>query len=96
MKFVRLFLLLAVALILAEAAAETKARGCSEKGKDGSCTKSDQPKSRKKRVVTLPNQTSMVMQSRLIVPQPPIGLYIIWVRVRFFIRAMFTETTSNV
>merc|ERR1712156_832909 len=53
------------------------------------------PKSRQKRVVTLPNQSSLTMQSRLIVPQPPVGLYIIWVRVRFFIRSMFTEAQAS-
>ena len=62
--------------------------------KDGveSCTKSDQPKSRKKRTVTLPNLSAISLQSRLTVPQPPIGVYLVWFRVRFYLRSMFTES----
>ena len=79
-----------------EAAARGQSGKCTEKTGDGTqCTRSDMPKSRQKRVVTLPNQSSLTMQSRLIVPQPPVGLYIIWVRVRFFIRSMFTEAQAS-
>jgi len=98
MRFVRFLLVFIVFCIIKEAAAESEAKpkpksgGCAENSKTGSCTRSDKPKSRKKRVVTLPNQTSFVIQNRIIVPQPPVGLYIIWMRVRFFIRPMFTET----
>lgn len=63
--------------------------------KDGieSCTRSDIPKSRKKRVVTLPNLTSLSLQSRLTVPQNPVGQYLVWARARFLVRTMFTEST---
>ena len=61
-----------------EAVAELEANsnpksGCSENSKTGSCSRSEQAKSRKKRVVTLPNLTSLVVQNRIIVPQPPVG-----------------------
>ena len=83
-----------------EAKAESKDEpnrksSCSEDSKTESCNYSDQSKSRKKRVVTLPNLTSLVLQNRIVVPQPPVGLYIIWMRVRFFIRPMFTETLNE-
>ena len=48
---------------------------------------------RTKRTVTLPNATFLTLQSRLIVPQLPVGLYIVWVRLRLVVRSMFTETT---
>ena len=97
MKFVRLFLIL---VVIYEAAAEVNSKeppnrkGCSDKA-DGACTKSDEPKSRQKRVVTLPNLTALTLQSRLIVPQPPVGLYLVWMRARFFVRTMFTESTAS-
>lgn len=97
MKIVRLLLILALAAIISEAAAEADKKGRSRKCslKDGveTCAKSEEKLSRKKRVVSLPNQTSLTMQSRLFVPQPPVGLYLIWIRVRFFVRPMFTEST---
>jgi len=68
---------------------------CSDDSNTESCSHSDKAKSRKKRVVTLPNLTSLVIQNRIVVPQPPAGLYIIWMRVRFFIRPMFTETLTG-
>jgi hypothetical protein len=100
MKFVRFFLvicIIGVSIRLEAAAAsepepKTKSQGCSEKSENGACTRSDKAKSRKKRTVTLPNQTSLVLQTRIIVPQAPVGLYIIWMRARFFIRPMFTQT----
>lgn len=101
MKFVRFFLVICIfgiSLRLEAAAAsepepKTKSQqGCSEKSENGACTRSDRAKSRKKMVVTLPNQTSFVLQTRIIVPQAPVGLYIIWMRARFFIRPMFTQT----
>lgn len=99
MKLVR-FLLLVALLVIVEAAAATeqeeqKQGGCKDKASGDACTRSDQAKSRKKRVVSLPNQSSFTMQSRLIVPQPPVGLYIIWVRIRFFLRSMFTEAVNT-
>ncbi|XP_059098023.1 uncharacterized protein LOC131892250 isoform X1 [Tigriopus californicus] len=51
-------------------------------------------KSRKKRTVYLPNATFLSLQSRLTVPQSPVGLYLIWIRVRFVVRSLFTEQTS--
>ena len=102
MKLVRPFLLLlGITVLLKTTAAEAEqqskegSEGCSEKGQGESCTRSDEPKSRKKRLVTLPNASSLVMQSRLIVPQVPVGLYMIWVRCRFFIRPMFTESLNS-
>lgn len=98
MKLVR-FLLLVALLVLVEAAAakqeESKQGGCKDKASGDSCTRSDEAKSRQKRVVSLPNTSAFVMQSRLIVPQPPVGLYIIWVRIRFFVRSMFTEAVNT-
>ena len=103
----KLVSILAVLLLVMEAAAaevnnkEELSRaddldgGCSQRNPYGQCTTSGAVKSRKKRLVTLPNATSFVLQSRLTVPQPPVGLYLVWVRVRFFIRAMFTETTIS-
>ena len=88
-----------ISIVILEAAAESDAKpkpksGCAENSKTGKCTRSEKPKSRKKRVVTLPNQTSFVLQNRIIVPQAPVGLYIIWMRVRFFVRPMFTQTLA--
>ena len=100
MKVVRFLLIVCLTLIFFEAAAGEAEKAteqnkkCSEKSDGESCTQSDLPKSRQKRVVSLPNQSSLTMQSRLIVPQPPVGLYIIWVRVRFFIRSMFTSPAA--
>ena len=94
MKVVR-FLVLTLLLFEAAARGQKADKKCSQKADDGTCTQSDLPKSRQKRVVTLPNQSSLTMQSRLIVPQPPVGLYIVWVRVRFFIRSMFTEAQPS-
>jgi len=69
---------------------EHKEEGCtvSKQGKEG-CAKS-----RKKRTVNLPNQTALRVQSRLIIPQIPVGLYLVWVKVRFFVRTMFTDDLS--
>jgi len=69
---------------------EEHKEGCtvSKQGKEG-CAKS-----RKKRTVNLPNQTSLRVQSRLIIPQLPVGLYLVWVKVRFFVRTMFTDSLS--
>ena len=94
MKVVR-FLVLTLLLFEAAARGQKADKKCSQKADDGTCTQWDLPKSRQKRVVSLPNQSSLTMQSRLIVPQPPVGLYIVWVRVRFFIRSMFTEAQAS-
>lgn len=51
-------------------------------------------KSRKKRTIYLPNATFLSLQSRLVVPQSPVGLYLIWIRVRFVVRSLFTEQTA--
>ena len=56
------------------------------------CSRFDVPKSRQKRLVTIPNLTTLGFNSRLIVPQPPIGVYVIFVKTRFFIRSLFTES----
>lgn len=50
---------------------------------------------RKKRTADLPNQTAVSIQSRLIVPQSPVGLYLVWVKVKFFVRTMFTQSISD-
>ena len=97
MKLVRLLL---VIVVIFEAVAEPQFKEPQNKkctqNAEGACTRSEEPKlSRKKRVVTLPNLTSFTIQSRLIVPQPPVGLYLIWIRTRFLIRSMFTETTQS-
>ena len=103
MRVVRLFMLamLVMEAVAAEAAEVKEAAdpeesrssaGCALRNAYGQCTRSEAKLSRKKRLVTLPNRTSFVLQSRLIVPQPPVGLYLVWVRVRLFIRAMFTES----
>ena len=95
MIFVRFLLIfsLVIVVVLASEATVDEAKGCSGRDKADACHRSNEPKllSRKKRLVTLPNFTSMTMQSRLIVPQPPVGLYLVWVKARFFIRSMFTE-----
>ncbi len=44
--------------------------------------------------MTLPNASFLSLQSRLIVPQPPLGVYLVWVRVRFIVRSLFTEQTA--
>ncbi len=46
------------------------------------CSRSDVPRSRQKRIVNIPNLTTLGFSSRLIVPQPPIGFYIIWIKTR--------------
>lgn len=96
MRIVRYILFCSLALILVEAAedegAKKSAKGCAMKNGVESCTQSEKPKSRKKRTVYLPNQTMLTMQSRLVVPQPPVGVYLVWFRVRFFIRSMFTQS----
>jgi len=71
-----------------------KEGGCSAAAGSDQCSRSDAKKlSRKKRSVTLPNSAALVLQSRLFIPQLPVGFYLIWIRVRFYIRAMFTEST---
>jgi hypothetical protein len=108
-RFSLLFSVILVNFVVEEAAAEAnpdqqvnpdhdqaeagRSRGCSLKDGVETCSKSNEPKSRKKRVVSLPNLTSISMQSRLIVPQPPVGLYMVWFRLRMFVRPMFTEST---
>lgn len=68
--------------------------GCSAAAGSDQCSRSDARKlSRKKRTVTLPNSSALVLQSRLFIPQLPVGFYLVWIRVRFFIRAMFTDAT---
>ena len=63
-------------------------------GVGGDCDEEDRRRrKRRRRTVTLPNATFLSLQSRLIVPQPPLGVYIVWVRVRFIVRNMFTEQT---
>ena len=77
--------------------------GCSTSGGRGQCSRSEavediflgtaKARKRRKRTVTLPNATFLVLQSRLIVPQLPVGVYLVWVRLRLVVRTMFTETT---
>jgi len=73
-----------------------KEEGCSAAAGSDQCSRSDARKlSRKKRTVTLPNSSALMLQSRLFIPQLPIGFYLVWIRVRFFIRAMFTDATIS-
>ena len=68
--------------------------GCSAAAGSDQCSRSDARKlSRKKRTVSLPNSSAVVIQSRLFIPQLPVGFYLVWIRIRFFIRAMFTDAT---
>ena len=48
-------------------------------------------KSRQKRTVNLPNRSALSIRSRLVIPQNPVGLYLVLFRVRFFVRVMFTD-----
>merc|ERR1719394_1499337 len=74
----------------------TNKEGCSAAAGSDQCSRSDARKlSRKKRTVTLPNSSALVLQSRLFIPQLPVGFYLVWFRVRFFIRAMFTDATIS-
>ena len=69
-------------------------KGCSAAVGPEQCSRSDARKlSRKKRTVTLPNSSAITLQSQLLIPQDVIGFYIVYIRVRFFIRAMFTDST---
>ena len=71
--------------------------GCSEAAGSDQCSRSDKKKerklSRKKRTVSLPNSSALVITSRLLIPQLPVGLYLVIFRIRFFVRAMFTDAT---
>ena len=60
----------------------------------GDCSPSSSPAARRKRSLQIPNATFLSIQSRLIVPQPPIGVYLIWIRVRLVLRSLFTEQTA--
>jgi len=74
-----------------------KDEGCSAAAGSDQCSRSDARKlSRKKRTVSLPNSSAVVIQSRLFIPQLPVGFYLVWIRIRFFIRAMFTDATISV
>ena len=67
--------------------------GCSAAAGSDQCSRSEgRILSRKKRTLTLPNNAAILLQSRLFIPQLPIGFYLVWLRVRFFIRYMFTES----
>merc|ERR1712226_1534500 len=70
-----------------------KDEGCSAAAGSDQCSRSEgRILSRKKRTLTLPNNAAILLQSRLFIPQLPIGFYLVWLRVRFFIRYMFTES----
>ena len=61
----------------------------------GQCSRSEARSARHKRqsgALELPNSAQLSFQTRLSVPQLPYGLYIVWIRVSFFIRFMFTES----
>jgi len=69
----------------------------SEESAKDSCNEStcEARSQRKKRTADLPNQTSVRLQSRLIIPQTPVGLYLVWVSVKFYVRTMFTQSASD-
>ena len=74
---------------------EEELKKAEESAKDSCSEKTCEARSkRKKRTADLPNQTSFRIQSRLIIPQQPVGLYLVWVSVKFFVRTMFTQSAS--
>ena len=61
----------------------------------GQCSRSEARSARHKRqsgALELPNGAQLTFQTRLSVPQLPYGMYLVWLKVSFFIRFMFTES----
>ena len=87
--------LVAAASVVASntAANDSRCSGDTSAG-PGQCSRSEARSARHKRsgALELPNSAQLSFQTRLSVPQLPYGLYIVWVRVSFFIRFMFTES----
>lgn len=95
---VSLFLLFVTLILLhvvnSEEDLRSKEDRCGPDSRSDTVSEAEVAKSRKKRTVYLPNASFLSLQSRLIVPQMPLGLYVVWIRVRLVIRSMFTEQTS--